>query len=141
MAELPGRVNGIGGIFFYSKDPEETKRWYQKHLGIECDKYGHVFISRNADSPDQQQILQWSPMNLDTAHFHPSTAHFMVNYRVENLEKLVAQLASLGIELIGTIETYEYGRFAWIQDNEGRKIELWEPIDDALLSNNQNGES
>lgn len=139
MGENPARVKGIGGIFFYSEDPEETKQWYADHLGIDSDKYGHIFISRGEDSPDQKQILQWSPMASSSKYFSPSTSEFMINYRVENLKDLLHQLNARGITIIGEIQEFEYGKFAWIQDNEGRKIELWEPIDGPLLSSSDNG--
>ena len=120
------RVTGIGGLFFKTSDPESTKSWYEKHLGIKMDAYGAVFISRKPEAPAENQYLQWSPFKRDTDYFLPSDKEFMVNYRVENLEKLVAMLKD--------------GKFVHIMDNDGNKIELWEPVDavfDDFYKNNE----
>ena len=123
------KVTGIGGIFFKCKDPEKIKNWYNKHLGLVTDQYGSVFEFRNTDDPDKKNYSVWSPFKNDTTYFEPSTKEFMINYRVENLEKLLAELKKEGVEIVGEMETYEYGKFAHIVDPEGNKIELWEPVD------------
>ena len=139
--KVPKKVIGIGGIFFKSKDPEKIKEWYQKNLGLKTDKYGTMFEFRNADDPEQIGYLQWSPFSDKTEYFEPSKKEFMINYRVENLENLLEELAKEGVEIIGEMETYEYGKFAHIMDPEGNKIELWEPIDAAFTKENEDKET
>lgn len=127
------RVTGIGGIFFKTKDVAKTKAWYQKHLGIVSDQYGSLLKWRDFDSPDKVGTTTWSPFEAKTEYFQPSEKEFMFNYRVENLEELLDTLRKEGVEVVGEMETYEYGKFGWIMDPEGRKIELWEPIDAPFL--------
>lgn len=123
------RVTGIGGIFFKCKDPEGTKSWYEKHLGIESDQYGTSFEWYKNEKQTEKGFTAWSPMNQTTKYFDPSKSNFMINYRVDNLEDLIIQLKKENVEIIGDIESFEYGKFAHILDNEGNKIELWEPND------------
>jgi len=125
------RVTGIGGIFFKTKDPKQTKAWYSKHLGLDTDQYGCSFWWKNDEGKDC--LTQWSPMKEDTNYFEPSKKEFMMNFRVENLEELLKLLKAEGVEVVGEIETYDYGKFGWILDPEGNKIELWEPVDSAFL--------
>lgn len=124
------RVTSIGGIFFKVKDPDATKSWYKKHLGLNTDKYGTAFEWRSSDNPDQKGFSQWSPMKDDTTYFKPSEKDFMINYRVENLVELVAELKAEGVTILDEIETFEYGKFVHILDPDGHSIELWEPIDE-----------
>ena len=122
------RVTGIGGIFFKTKDPEKTKAWYHEHLGIVPDAGGYVsFQWREKDDPERIGFTAWSPFREDTTYFEPSPAPFMINYRVADLHGLLKQLRREGVEVIDQIEEGEYGRFGWIIDPEGTKIELWEP--------------
>ena len=122
------KVVGIGGIFFKSDNPEETKKWYKKNLGIITDQYGSMFKSRDIDNPDEINYLQWSPFNKDTDYFDPSKKEFMINYRVQNIEDLVKVLKEKGITVLDEITEYgEIGKFVHILDPEGNKIELWEP--------------
>jgi predicted enzyme related to lactoylglutathione lyase len=123
------KVTGIGGIFFKCKDPEKVKEWYSKHLGMNTDKYGTNFEWRQADDPSKYGFTQWSPFSASTTYFEPSDKDFMINYRVQNLEVLVNELKKEGVTIVDNIETYEYGKFLHILDNEGNKIELWEPVD------------
>jgi predicted enzyme related to lactoylglutathione lyase len=124
------RITGIGGIFFKAADPEGLKKWYQQHLGVPSDSTGGVtFRWRDEEQPDKIGITVWAPFPADTQYFEPSTAPFMINYRVTDLEGLLAQLREEGVWVDERIETYEYGRFAWIADPEGNRIELWEPIE------------
>lgn len=123
------KVTGIGGVFFKCKDPEAQKAWYKKHLGIKSDKYGGVFLWRKHDAPDRKAYTSWSPFPENTDHFAPSEKQFMINYRVADLEKLIDTLKKDGVEIVGEIQKFEYGNFAHILDQEGNKIELWEPID------------
>ncbi|WGK66040.1 VOC family protein [Croceiramulus getboli] len=125
------RVTGIGGVFFKCKDPDAVKAWYKRHLGLATDDYGWTFWWR--DEQGNKCSTQWSPFAQDTSYFQPSDKPFMFNYRVENLEELLKLLRSEGVTVLGAIEEYDYGKFGYIQDLEGNKIELWEPIDKAFL--------
>lgn len=127
-----GRVTGIGGIFFKSKDTKATKEWYSKNLGIPTDEYGAMFKFRLENDPEMAGYLQWSPFADNTKYFEPSEKDFMINYRVENIEDLIEQLKSEGVTIVDTLETYDYGKFIHIMDPENNKIELWEPVDSAF---------
>lgn len=127
------RVTGIGGIFFKTKDVAKTKEWYHKHLGIESDQHGSLLKWRDFEDSEKVGTTVWSPFEEKTAYFQPSEKEFMFNYRVENLEELLETLKREGVQVVGEMETYEYGKFGWIMDPEGRKIELWEPIDAPFL--------
>ena len=126
------RVTGIGGIFFFSDNPTKTKEWYNKHLGLVTNEWGSTFEFRNANQPDQVNYLQWSPFKTDSDYFKPSKNEFMINYRVTHLEKLVEEFKQNGVTVLDSIEYYDYGKFVHILDPEGRKIELWEPVDSEL---------
>ncbi len=126
------KVTGIGGVFFKVKDPAATRAWYAEHLGLPCDEYGALFHFREEEDPKQEGQLQWSPFAEDTTYFAPSTQPFMINYRVVDLDGLLADLAAAGIDLVGEIQDESYGRFAHVMDPEGNKIELWEPKDGAF---------
>ena len=124
------RVTGIGGIFFYSDDPKETKEWYIKNLGFEINDWGSsIFEFRNLDRPEKINSLQWTPFKKGDTYFSPSKKDFMINYRVQNIEGLVSKLKGNGVILLDSIETYDYGKFIHIMDSEGNKLELWEPND------------
>lgn len=123
------RVTGIGGIFFKTTDTKATKDWYGRHLGFNIDEWGAAFKFKKIEDPSQTGYLQWSPFKADTDYFEPSKKEFMINYRVENLEELVVVLKSEGVTICDEIASYEYGKFVHILDNDGNKIELWEPID------------
>ena len=125
------RVTGIGGLFFKTKDPKAAKDWSKKHLGFNTDDYGCTFKWKDTEGNDC--TTQWSPFTEDSKHFEPSKKDFMFNYRVENLQELIAALKEEGVTVVGEIEEYEYGKFGWILDNDGNKIELWEPIDKPFL--------
>ncbi len=121
------RVIGLGGIFFKCEDQEKTKEWYQKHLGIPVEPWGAMFPWRRADKPDEVTYTAWSPFKKDTSYFEPSSNEFMVNYQVEDLNGLLELLKQEGVTVLDKSEDSEYGKFGWILDPEGRKIELWEP--------------
>ncbi|WP_339841472.1 VOC family protein [uncultured Maribacter sp.] len=125
------RVTGLGGFFFKTKDPNKVKDWYNKHLGLDTDQYGSTFWWKDKEGNDCS--TQWSPMKDDTTYFKPSTSPFMMNFRVENLVELLQILKEEGVTVVGDIEEFEYGKFGWILDPDGNKIELWEPIDKAFL--------
>ena len=125
------RVTGIGGVFFKTKDPNAVKEWYSKHLGLNTDQWGCIFWW--LDENGNKCSTQWSPFKEDTNHFKPSEKDFMMNYRVENLEELLETLKGEGVEVMDEIQKVEEGKFGWIMDLEGNKIELWEPNDKAFL--------
>ena len=122
------KVTGIGGIFFKCKDPKKVKEWYQKHLGLDTNDYGASFEWFEGSDSKKKAMTQWTPFSETTKYFDPSTKEFMINYRVENLEALVEELKKEGVTILDNIESYDYGKFVHIQDLEGNKIELWEPM-------------
>jgi len=123
------KVTGIGGIFFKCQEPDKMRDWYGKNLGLITNQYGALFEFRKSDKPAEKAYLNWSPFEEDTDYFEPSDKDFMINYRVENIEELVAELEKNGVPVLDKIETFEYGKFVHILDPENNKIELWEPID------------
>jgi predicted enzyme related to lactoylglutathione lyase len=123
------RVTGIGGVFFKCRNPDSLKAWYKAHLGLNTDKYGTNFEWRQGPDPKKKGFTQWSPFSERTKYFAPSTKDFMINYRVADLVRLVEELKKENITILDKIEVVEYGKFVHILDNEGNKIELWEPID------------
>lgn len=125
------RVTGIGGFFFKSEDPKALRDWYRKYLGLDTNDYGCTFRWKNEKGEDCS--TQWSPFKNDTNYFSPSEKQFMQNFRVEKLEELLAKLREEGVQVIGEMESYDYGNFGWILDLEGNKIELWEPMDETVL--------
>jgi predicted enzyme related to lactoylglutathione lyase len=126
------KVTGIGGIFFKAKDPEAVTNWYQKHLGISVDEQtGVSFQWRDKENPERIGRTVWSPFPENTTYFDPSKSSFMLNFRVDNLDEILASLKAQGVQVIDKVEEYEYGRFDWILDPEGNKVELWEPAGEA----------
>ncbi|MGG8496301.1 VOC family protein [Tenacibaculum sp. TC6] len=126
-----GRVTGIGGVFFKTENTEKTKDWYKEHLDFNTDQWGCTFWWKDQNGKDAS--TQWSPFSKDSEYFSPSKKDFMFNYRVENLVELLEELKQKGITVVGNIEEYDYGKFGWIIDLDGNKIELWEPKDSAFL--------
>jgi catechol 2,3-dioxygenase-like lactoylglutathione lyase family enzyme len=122
------RVTGIGGVFFKSRDPAALGAWYRDHLGIGVEEWGGAaFRWATDDNPGGQGTTIWSPFKEDTAYFSPGTATFMINYRVADLHALLALLRSEGCQVDDKVEESAYGKFGWVVDPEGNKIELWEP--------------
>ena len=122
------RVTGIGGIFFKARDPAALQAWYRTHLGIDVQEWGGAaFTWTGADGKPTSGTTIWSIGAADGDQFAPSTASFMINYRVADLHALVAALRAEGCNVLEKIEESEYGKFAWVIDPEGNKVELWEP--------------
>lgn len=122
------RVTGIGGIFFKSKDPKRLGEWYRSHLGMNVEEWGGVtFRWASAENPNGIGTTLWSPMEENTPYFAPSQASFMINFRVQDLHTLLAALRSEGCEVDERVEESEYGKFGWVMDPEGNRIELWQP--------------
>jgi predicted enzyme related to lactoylglutathione lyase len=132
MDDTTPKVTGIGGIFFRTKNPQETKEWYGKNLGLAIGEYGSPFEFRNANRPEEINYLIWSPFQEGTDYFDPSEKEFMINYRVQNIEGLLKNLRENGVIIVDTITEYDYGKFVHIMDNDGNKIELWEPVDSVF---------
>lgn len=122
------RVTGLGGVFFKADDAEKLYAWYEKHLGIKRHPVdGVMFRWRHETAPEKPGMTVWSVFKKDTKYFEPSQANFMLNYRVANLDQLLEALKAEGVWIDEKREDSEYGRFAWIMDPEGNRIELWEP--------------
>ena len=123
------RVTGIGGVFFKAKDTKKLQKWYAKHLALPLDPSwgGWQFEWRDAKKPRKKGCTVWSAFDADTKYFGPGKQTLMINYRVENLRKLLAQLKKEGVWVDPKTEESEYGKFGWIRDCEGTRIELWEP--------------
>jgi predicted enzyme related to lactoylglutathione lyase len=122
------RVTGIGGIFFKAKDPKALQAWYKKHLGIDVQAWGGAAFSWTDDEGRPVAgTTAWSIASLQSDQFAPSTAAFMVNYRVEDLHFLINALREEGCQVLEKIDESEYGKFGWVIDPEGNKVELWQP--------------
>jgi predicted enzyme related to lactoylglutathione lyase len=123
------RVTGIGGVFFKSEHPDELYEWYARHLGIvrAPDGSGVTFHWREGEQGEAEGITAWAIFPSDTKYFNPSRASLMINYRVDDLDGLLKALQEEGVEIDPHREDYDYGRFAWIMDPDGNRIELWEP--------------
>ena len=122
------RVNGLGGVFFKADHPDKLYAWYEKHLGLQRQaQEAVVFNWRQVDDPEKSGMTVWAIFPKDTKYFDPSRSSFMMNFIVEDLDGLLAALREEGVEVDPKREDYDYGRFAWIMDPEGNRIELWEP--------------
>jgi predicted enzyme related to lactoylglutathione lyase len=128
------RVTGIGGIFFKSEDPDKLYQWYETHLGIPQSPHGTgaVFEWREIDNSQKNEAAKngataWSIFPGNTKYFDPGRSGFMINYRVDNLDALLEALKEEGVQIDPHREDSDYGRFAWIMDPDGNRIELWEP--------------
>lgn len=121
------RVTGIGGIFFKSRDPKALSAWYRDHLGIDVQAWGGAaFRWKGPDNPEGIGTTVWNPFAADTNYFAPSSSSFMINYRVEDLHALLAVLRAEGVQVEDKVDESEYGKFGWIIDPEGNKLELWQ---------------
>ena len=126
--EPRGKVLGIGGVFFKSPRPKELTQWYEKHLGFHADpRIGVVFPWRAPADAQQKYRTTWAVFPRDTRYFEPSKSELMVNYIVDDLDAMLARLGGEGVKIDPKRETDEAGRFAWVYDSDGNKIELWEP--------------
>jgi catechol 2,3-dioxygenase-like lactoylglutathione lyase family enzyme len=125
--EQRGRILGIGGVFFKSADRNQTREWYAKHLGL-ADKGGGVMLPwREHDDPQKEHVTVWTVFPASTHYFDPSPAPFMLNYIVDDLDALLDRLKEEGVKIDAKRMNESYGRFAWIYDSDGNKIELWQP--------------
>lgn len=126
MEEQRGKVIGIGGVFLKSPEPKRLSGWYGDHLGIVSAEYGAMLPWRAHDNPEREHFTAWSTFPDTSTYFDPSTAPFMINYIVDDLDALLARLAAASVSIDPKREDHDYGRFAWIFDPDGNKIELWE---------------
>jgi predicted enzyme related to lactoylglutathione lyase len=123
------KITGIGGVFFKSTgDSKALAAWYQKHLGLALEDWGGAIIKWPEDKAEDQGLTVWNVAEKDTKWFSPSTSSFMINYRVDNLDELLEQARAGGAEVVQGPESHENGKFAWIMDPDGNKVELWEPM-------------
>ena len=123
------KVTGIGGVFFKSRgDNVALAAWYQKHLGLSLQDFGGAILWWPDDKADDNGLTVWHVAESDSQWFRPSDSAFMINYRVDDLDELLAQLRAEGIEIVSGPESHENGKFAWIMDPDGNKVELWEPM-------------
>jgi predicted enzyme related to lactoylglutathione lyase len=119
----------VGGIFFKSKgDHAALAAWYQKHLGMPLERFGGAILRWPDDKATDGGLTVWHVAKGESQWFSPSNASFMVNYRVDNLGEMLEQLRAGGVEVVGGPESHENGKFAWIMDPDGNKVELWEPM-------------
>lgn len=122
------RVTGIGGVFFKARDPVGLRAWYKDHLGIDVQDWGGAaFEWADADGKPVAGTTAWNISASDSDYYAPSTSSFMVNYRVADLHALLAALRAEGCTVLDKVEESEFGRFGWVLDPEGNKVELWEP--------------
>ena len=123
------KVTGIGGVFFKSAGKgSELGEWYAKNLGIKLEPWGGAIIRWPDDKADDGGLTVWNAADHDTKWFSPSESSFMINYRVDDLLEMLDQLRSNGVEIVSGPESHENGKFAWIMDPDGNKIELWQPM-------------
>jgi predicted enzyme related to lactoylglutathione lyase len=122
------RVTGIGGVFFKSADPKRLAEWYRVHLGLNVEAWGGAsFQWSNPDNPGGTGTTVWNPFKADTDYFAPSSSAFMINYRVDDLHALLAALRAEGCQVLDKVDESEYGKFGWVVDPDGNKVELWQP--------------
>jgi len=129
MKKSKPRVTGIGGIFFKAGNAKKLRAWYQKHLGLDLDPAwgGCTFEWRDAKNPQLKGCTAWTAFEAKSPYFGSARQEFMINYRVANLAKVLATLKEEGVWVDPKTEDSPFGKFGWIKDGEGRRIELWEP--------------
>jgi len=120
-----GHITGIGGVFFKAKDPKALAAWYRDVLGLPLERWGGAML--RYDAPKHPPVLTWSAFAASTDYFAPSNSDFMINYAVDDMDAFLARLQTKGVAVLKRQDDDQNGRFAWILDPEGHKIELWEP--------------
>jgi predicted enzyme related to lactoylglutathione lyase len=121
----PGHITGIGGVFIKAKDPKALAAWYRDVLGMPVEPWGGAAL--RYDAVQHPPASGWSPFPESSNYFAPSTADFMINYTVDDMDAIAKRLASKGVAILKRDDKDPSGRFAWILDPEGNKVELWEP--------------
>ncbi|HEX3681432.1 MAG TPA: VOC family protein [Bryobacteraceae bacterium] len=128
-AQPRGRILGIGGVFFTSPNKEKLENWYRDHLGIDSKpNEGAQLHWRSHDNPQKEHVTVWSIFPDTTKHLSAGHSSFMINYIVDDMDALLDKLRADGVRIDPKREDYDYGRFAWIYDPDGNKIELWQPL-------------
>lgn len=123
--QAPGHVTGVGGVFFKARDPKALAAWYREVLGIDVQSWGGAALK--TDAPGHPPAVAWSAFPATTKYFEPSTSPFMINYSVDDMDALARRLEAKGVAILKRVDDDANGRFAWILDPEGNKLELWEP--------------
>jgi predicted enzyme related to lactoylglutathione lyase len=122
------KVTGIGGVFFKAQgDKQALASWYRTHLGFELEDFGGAILNWQNDVAEDKGLTVWCLADNDSEWFSPSTSAFMINYRIDDMAGMIAQLTEGGVDILQGPESHENGKFAWIMDPEGNKVELWEP--------------
>ena len=122
------KVTGIGGVFFYAQDPQALRDWYKTHLGIDVQPWGGAaFDWQDADGKPAAGTTAWLIGDAASGQFAPGRANFMVNYRVDDLDALLQALREAGCTVLDRSDDPDYGKFGWVLDPEGNKVELWQP--------------
>ncbi len=123
------KVTGIGGVFFKStQDNTALKAWYQRFLGINLEDFGGAILNWQDDRAEDKGLTVWAVADPDSKWFSPSSSSFMVNYRVDDLQEMLENMRAGAVEIVQDIEHHENGKFAWVMDPDGNKVELWEPL-------------
>ena len=125
MAEQPGHVTGVGGVFVMSKDPKALAQWYREALGLDVKAWGGAALP--FDAPGHPPKVSWTAFPESSDYLSPSTREFMVNFAVDDMDAIIARLTAKGVPLLKRDDNDAFGRFVWIQDPDGTKIELWQP--------------
>ena len=122
-----GRAVGLGGVFFRAQDPAKLSDWYRRHLGLKTTQNTVLFMWRSPRGAEKAGYTVWAPFPSNTKYFRNPRKQFMINYRVKNLDRVLAKLRREHVKIAKKVEDMEYGRFAWVSDPEGNWLELWEP--------------
>ncbi len=125
MSEQPGHVTGVGGVFVKSKDPKALAHWYREVLGLEVASWGGAALP--FDAPGHPPKVSWTAFADSSDYLSPSTREFMINFAVDDMDAIIARVTAKGVPILKRDDTDAFGRFAWIQDPDGTKIELWQP--------------
>ena len=125
MAEQPGHVTGVGGVFVKSKDPKALAQWYRDVLGLEVKPWGGAALP--FDAPGHPPKVSWTAFPESSDYMSPSKREFMINFAVDDMDAIIARLTAKGVPILKREDNDAFGRFAWIQDPDGTKIELWQP--------------
>ena len=123
------KITGIGGVFLKCRgDSAALAAWYQEHLGLQLEEFGGAVLRWTEDKGEDKGLTVWHLADRDSRWFSPSESSFMINYRVDDLDGMLAHLRAAGVSIVGGPESHENGKFAWIMDPDGNKVELWEPM-------------
>ena len=125
MAQQPGHVTGVGGLFVKSKDPKALAQWYREALGLDVKSWGGAALP--FDAPGHPPKVSWTAFPDTSDYMSPSTRDFMVNFAIDDMDAIIARLTAHGVHILKRDDNDPFGRFAWIQDPDGTKIELWQP--------------